>query len=96
MGGIEPMIAVKLRDPRYTAGPATVVRRVSTVEEYRTLVCDRDGAIDPTMRLWCGDYDAGTEVSLYWPPGEYVTRVGPAIWNGTEYANVDHPSTPTG
>lgn len=55
-------VVVKLDDPRYGAGPGTVVAIVDTVDEYLALITDRDGAHDPRMRLWLGTFQVGDRV----------------------------------
>jgi hypothetical protein len=46
------LVAVKLDNPRFGSGPATVVAHPSSVSEYVESIRDRDGAHDATMRLW--------------------------------------------
>jgi len=50
---MKKLIAVRLDDPRFGSGPATVVAHPKTVDEYNALITDRDGARDARMRLWC-------------------------------------------
>jgi hypothetical protein len=59
------MIAVRLDDPRFGSGPATVVAHPTSVAEYNKLITDRDGARDPRMRLWRtrGDAPVGMRVT---------------------------------
>jgi hypothetical protein len=59
------LVAVRLDDPRFGSGPATVVAYPSSVAEYNTLITDRDGARDRRMRLWQahGDVPIGARVN---------------------------------
>ncbi len=58
------LIAVRLDNPHFGAGPATVVAHPANVAEYRALITDRDGAYDERMRLWMtlDDVPIGTRV----------------------------------
>lgn len=58
------MIAVRLDDPHFGAGPGTVVAHPESVAEYLKLISGRDGARDRRMRLWSGDFPIGTRVRL--------------------------------
>lgn len=57
------MLVVQLDDPRFGAGPATVVAVVDSVRDFLTLTTDRDGARDRRFRLWRGDHPIGTRVA---------------------------------
>ena len=65
MNGSSELIAVRLDDPRFGGGPATVMAHPESVGEYFKLISDRDGARDPRMRLWrmYGDAPIGARVS---------------------------------
>lgn len=46
------LVAIKLDNSKYGAGPGTVVGFPSSVDEYFKSIRDRDGAHNPSMRLW--------------------------------------------
>lgn len=48
----QTLVAVRLDDARFGAGPATVLASVATVGEYLARFSDRDGARDASLRLW--------------------------------------------
>lgn len=60
----DKLIAVRLDDPKIGAGPATVIACVGGAEEFFKLATDRDGAMDPALRMWRGDYPIGARVHL--------------------------------
>lgn len=51
-GGAGSLLAVRLDDPRFGSGPATVIAHPKSVAEYLDMIRDRDGAVDRRMRLW--------------------------------------------
>lgn len=59
LGGL---LAVRLDDPRFGAGPGVVVAHPASVAEFEALRADRDGAHDPALRLWLGDSPIGGRV----------------------------------
>lgn len=56
------LIVVRLDNPKYGAGPATVIARVADVADFILLATDRDGARDPALRLWRGVFVVGARV----------------------------------
>ena len=65
------MLVVRLDDPRYGAGPGTVISIVADVDEFFKLACDRDGARDRTFGLWVGEAAIGKRVEVrQLAPGE--------------------------
>ena len=58
------LIVVRLDDPKYGAGPGTVIAHVTSVEEFLALACNRDGARDPSLRLWTGASPIGERVRM--------------------------------
>ena len=65
------MLVVRLDDPRYGAGPGTVIAIVADVDEFFKLACDRDGARDRALRLWVGEAAIGERVEMrQLAPGE--------------------------
>lgn len=61
---VKIMVMVRLDNHHIGAGPATVIARVSSVKEYHSLSTDRDGARDPSLRLWDGDFPVGSRVVM--------------------------------
>ena len=59
-----PLLAVRLDDPNYGAGPGTVIAIPRTIAEYEALVRGPDGARDPSLRLWKGTAQIGEKVSM--------------------------------
>jgi hypothetical protein len=57
------LLIVKLDDPRYGAGPGTVVGHAVDVADYNARTADRDGARNPQLRLWIGAAQLGDRVS---------------------------------
>ena len=55
-------LAVRLDNRHIGAGPATVIAHPANVREYIALATDRDGARDPSLRLWRGDAEIGARV----------------------------------
>jgi hypothetical protein len=74
------LIAVRLDDPRFGSGPATIVAHPKSVAEYLALATDRDGARIPTMRLWQTDapLSVGARVCSELICGTGIGRVVPA------------------
>lgn len=58
------LLAVRLDDSRFGAGPGVVVARPADVVEFEALRARRDGAHDPSLRLWRGDSPVGARVVL--------------------------------
>lgn len=59
------LLVVRLDDVRQSAGPATVVAVVDSLDDYFRLVRDKDGARRPEFRLWIGEHEVGARVGLY-------------------------------
>jgi hypothetical protein len=68
------LLIVKLDDPRYGAGPGTVVGHAVDVADYHTRTTDRDGARDQRVRLWVGTAQLGDRVAALDP----TERLAPA------------------
>lgn len=70
------LLAVRLDCRHIGAGPGTVVAHPKTVGDYYALIRDRDGALDPKMRLWEGDFPVGARVqaSLRCGTGQGITH----------------------
>jgi len=67
-------IIVRLDDPNFGGGPATVIASHATLDDYLAMV-DRDGARDEKLRFWKGDLPVGARTSLG-SEAAHVTRRG--------------------
>ena len=70
------LLVVRLDDPKFPAGPATVVAHVASADEYCAYGIDRDGARDGALRLWedrSGNIAVGARVAMT-PVDSKVTR----------------------
>ncbi len=65
LGGL---LAVRLDDLRFGAGPGVVVAHPASAAEFEGLRTDRDGAHDSALRLWRGDSPIGSRVVAAWLP----------------------------
>lgn len=74
LGGL---LAVRLDDPRFGAGPGVVVAHPADAAEFEALRVRRDGALDRSLRLWRGVSPVGTRVVAAWfPPDASVGHRG--------------------
>jgi hypothetical protein len=74
------LVAVRLDDPRFGSGPATVVSYPESVQSYYATITDRDGARDPRMRLWQtrDRVPVGTRISMATlVPGTGIAKLRP-------------------
>lgn len=97
------LVAVRLDNPMFGSGPATVVAHPQSVDEYNAMITDRDGARDPRMRLWRvgrGSSPIGSRVVTKLVCGtglahivEVQTRkIGPSdLRPGLRIVCIDHP-----
>ena len=62
------LVIVRLTDPKAPAECGTVLVNRATIEDFelmhRAFGATRDGARDPALRLWRGNFDVGSKVSL--------------------------------
>jgi hypothetical protein len=61
---LDGLMAVRLDDPRFGAGPGVVVAHPADAVEFEALRTCRDGAFDPSLRLWRGDSPIGARVAV--------------------------------
>ena len=63
------MLVVQLDNAAFGSGPGTVISHVASVREFYDAFTDRDGAIDPRLRLWEGDFPLEARVVARLIPG---------------------------
>ncbi len=62
LGATMPMLVVLLDHAAIGSGPGTVIAHVRDVAEYNRSTRDRDGARNPRLRLWRGNFPVGARV----------------------------------